>query len=204
MQLNENIKLLPEPGASIKKRVSDFLLRTPDATLIRLDQDLMNMPLPSIVTEEMKLAVEEVAAPFGVRLSSPWSGYESLKKSISLHLSEQGVSVSESDIFITSGLESSYSCLSALFSSENNVLLIDPCDQRLPQLHQASGRTVSFLRATPENNFLPEPDGEGADLICLASPNPVTGAAMDRNLLKRWKSMMRMKCLLPMRLIIWK
>jgi Xaa-Pro aminopeptidase len=54
MQLNENIKLLPETGVSIKKRVADFLSQAPDTTLIRLDQDLMNMPLPPKVTDEMK------------------------------------------------------------------------------------------------------------------------------------------------------
>lgn len=106
MKLNENIKLLPETGVSIKKRVADFLNRAPDTTLIRLDQNLMNMPLPPKVTEEMKAAVDEVAAPFGVRLSSPWSGYESLKKAIVKHLGERGVQIPESDVFITSGLES--------------------------------------------------------------------------------------------------
>lgn len=186
MQLNENIKLLTETGASIKKRVSDFLLRTPDATLIRLDQDLMNMPLPPKVTEEMKAAVEEVAAPFGVRLTSPWSGYESLKKSISLHLSEHGVSVSESDIFITSGLESAHACLAQLFGKENNVLLTDPCERNLVDLQQCLGRSLAFVRATPENGFTPLPDSSTEDLVYLASPSPVTGVAMDRETMKKW------------------
>lgn len=186
MQLNENIKLLPESGATIKKRVSDFLLRSPDATLLRLDQDLMNMPLPTTVTEGMKQAVEEVAAPFGVRLSSPWSGYESLKNHISLHLSEYGISVPESDIFITSGLESAHACLTQLFGKENNVLLTDPCERNLSELQRCLGRSLAFVRATPENNFVPLPDASTEDLVYLASPNPVTGVAMDREAMKKW------------------
>lgn len=186
MQLNENIKLLPETGVSIKKRVADFLNRAPDTTLIRLDQDLMNMPLPPKVTEEMKAAVDEVAAPFGVRLSSPWSGYESLKKAIAKHLGERGVQIPESDVFITSGLESAHACLAQLFGRDNNVLLPDPCERNLRELHHLLGHGVSFVRATPENNFVPLPDSTTEDLVYLASPSPVTGVAMDRESMEKW------------------
>ncbi len=186
MQLNDNIKLLPETGLSIKKRVAEFLGSYPDATLIRLDQDLMNMPLPTIVTEEMKRAVDEVAAPFGERLSSPWSGYRSLKESIVNHLSKRGVDVSENDVFITSGLESTHACLAQLFGPENNVLLPDPCQRNLSELHRCLGRSLAFVRATPENNFIPLPDTSNEDLIYLASPCPVTGVAMDRESMQKW------------------
>lgn len=186
MQLNENIKLLPEKGVSIKKRVADFLSQAPDTTLIRLDQDLMNMPLPPKVTDEMKAAVDEVAAPFGVRLSSPWSGYESLKKGIVKHLGEGGVQISESDVFITSGLESAHACLAQLFGRDNNVLLPDPCERNLLELHHLLGHGVSFVRATPENGFVPLPDATTEDLVYLASPNPVTGVAMDRESMEKW------------------
>lgn len=186
MQLNENIKLLPEIGVSIKKRVADFLSQAPDTTLIRLDQNLMNMPLPPKVTEEMKAAVDEVAAPFGVRLSSPWSGYESLKKGIVQHLSELGVQILESEVFITSGLESAHACLAQLFGKDNNVLLPDPCERNLPDLHHLLGHGVSFVRATPENGFVPLPDSTTEDLVYLASPSPVTGVAMDRESMEKW------------------
>jgi len=186
LQLNENIKLLPESSVSVKKRVADFLIENPSATLIRLDQNLMNMPLPPRVTEGMKEAVEEVSQPFGVRLASPWSGYESLKRAISSHLQTFSVKVPESDIFITSGLESAYACLSQLFGAENNVLLPDPCQRSLLDLNQCAGRNIGFVRFTPENHFLPEPEGAAADLIYLASPSPITGAALTREVLKKW------------------
>ncbi len=186
MQLNENIKLLPEAGITIQKRVSDFLTTSPSSTLIRLDQTLMNMPLPSLVTEEMKRAVDEVAAPFGVRLNSPWSGYESLKKAVKEHISSLGGSISESEVFITSGLESAHSCLAQLFGPENNVLLSDPCERNLLQLQQSLGRNLAFVRNRPENRFIPLPDETPEDLIYLSSPDLVTGVAMDRESLKIW------------------
>lgn len=186
MKLNENIFVLPEAGATVPKRISDFLQSNPSATLIRLDQDLMNMPLPAKVIEEMKKAVDEVGSPFGIRLVSPWSGYENLKKAVVDHLSEHGVTLTENEVFITSGSESAQACLSQLFGQENTVLLPDPALRSPIQLHQCMGRTLSFARATPENNFCPEPPAERADMVYLASPNPVTGAAMDRALLQKW------------------
>lgn len=186
MQFNEAIGHLPESGVSVKKRVRDFTALYPDQTLIRLDQDLMNMPLPPAVMEGMKAAVEETGNPFGMRLNSPWSGYDGLKKAISQHLASYGAPVMESEIYITSGSESAYASLSALFSSENTVLLTDPAEKKLSLLHQCAGRTVSYIRATPENGFCPLPDGTAADLVYLASPHHVTGVAMTRDQLKAW------------------
>ena len=186
MKLNENIKVLPESGLSIKKRVGEYLIQAPDATLIRLDQSLMNMPLPPKVTEEMKKAVDEVAAPFGVRLNSPWSGYASLKKRIAEHLASFGAAVDESEVFITSGLESAHSCVAQLFASENTVLLPDPSERNLMELQRCLGRNLIFSRAKAENGFVPLPDGEGECVVYLANPNPVTGAVMDRKTLGAW------------------
>lgn len=186
MQFNEAILRLPESGVSVKKRVGDFAALHPDRTLIRLDQDLMNMPLPPVVTEGMKEAAEETADPFGVRLNSPWSGYTSLKKAIVDHLQKTGVHLMENEVFITSGMESANASLSDLFSEENTVLLSDPLEKNLALLHQCAGRTISYIRATPENGFRPTPDGAAADLVYLASPHPVTGVAMDRESLRQW------------------
>lgn len=186
MLLNENIKDLPEEGVSVKKRILDFQAKNPSATLIRLDQDLMNMPLPTKVIEKMKAAVDEVAEPFGVRLSSPWSGYRSLKQAVVEHFSALGVAVSEEEVFITSGSESAYACISQLFAADNTVLLPDPCEGSLVRLQQAAGRSISYSRATPANHFAPAPGQDPVDLIYLASPNPVTGACMTREELKAW------------------
>lgn len=186
MLLNENVTLLPESGISVKKRVGEFLEENPSSTLLHLDQSLMNMPLPEEVTNGMKQAVDEIAAPFGTRLSGPWSGYESLKKAVSQHLEKFSVKIPEGDVYITSGLESAYACLSHLFAPDNNVLLSSPCDGHLQELCQCAGRNISFVRAMPENDFAPEPDGTPTDLIYLASPHPVTGAVLTREKLQKW------------------
>lgn len=186
MRLNEKIKTVSESGITVKGRVAEYTREHPAATLIRLDQSLMNMPLPQIVLDGMVRAVEETGSPFGVKLSGPWSGYDSLKKAISDHYSRIGADVREGEIFVTTGLESSHSALSNLFSAENSVLLPDPCERRLLELQQLKGRSVGFLRATPENGFVPLPDGAGADLIYLASPDPVTGAVISEETLKQW------------------
>lgn len=186
MKLNENIKLLPESGVSVKKRLGQYMAGNPSSTLIRIDQSLMTMPLPPAVKGAMQSAVEETASPRGMRLSSPWSGYATLKSAISAHRSYGNVQISEQDIFITSGLESACACLSGLFAAENNVLFPSPCESHLVNLHRAAGRNIFYAAATPENNFTPLPDEASADLIYLASPSPVTGVALSREALQKW------------------
>lgn len=187
MQLNEEIMTLPEGTLSVERRVAEFRENHPDSVLIRLDQDLMNMPLPPTVTAGMQEAVLEVSRPDGIHLSSPWSGYESLKHAIARHLAERGAKVLERDVFITSGLESAHACLSNLFGPANSVLLPDPGERSLWTLHRCAGRNLSFSRALPENRFRPEPPAvRGADLVFLSSPSTVTGVAMDRLTLQKW------------------
>ena len=137
MLLNENVSLLAESGVSVKKRLEIYRNEHPSEALLRLDQNLMNMPLPEPVIDGMHQAVRDTAEPLGIRLSSPWSGYESLKKAIVAHLDKSGVKFSESEIFITGGLESAYASLSNLFAAENTVVLPDPCESRLMQLQQS-------------------------------------------------------------------
>lgn len=186
MLLNENVGLLAESGVSVKKRLEGYRNEHPSEALLRLDQSLMNMPLPELVIEGMLQAVRDTAEPLGARLSSPWSGYDSLKKAIVAHLEKSGVKLSESEIFITGGLESAYASLSHLFAAENTVILPAPCENRLLQLQQCAGRNVTFARATPENDFAPEPDGSSGDLVYLTSPSPVTGVPLSREKLQKW------------------
>ena len=186
MQWNDHILTLPGGSVTVEKRVGDYLSRNPAATLIRLDQKLMNMELPPKVTEAMHDTVREMASPFGKKLESPWSGYDNLKSAVVRRLSEFGVNILESEVLITSGMESAYTDLSLLFGVQNQVLAPDPGDPSLAFLHRAAGRHVGFLRATPENAFLPLPDQESADLIFLSSPNSITGAAYSREALTQW------------------
>lgn len=186
MLFNEYIHLLPTAAVTVEKRVQEYLLKNPSATLIRLDQDLMNMPLPDSVRQGMIDAVREISDPFGVKLECPWSGYAGVKRAVCERYNRLGVTVLENEVFMVSGLESGYNALSQLFGPENNVLLPDPGKRRLTLMQQAAGRNVSFLRATPENRFLPAPGADGTDLIFLSSPNVITGVSYTRAELQKW------------------
>ena len=186
MRFHDNLTNLAESGVLIGRRVEDFLRLNPSKTLIRLDQKLMNMPLPAAVTNAMKSAVDETVSPFGSTLESPRAGYDFLKNEICARYAKWGVRALPEEIFITAGLESAYDALSSLFAPENDVLLPDPCRRSLLYSQRYAGRGISFLRATPENDFsalLPE---EGADIIFLASPDPVTGVIMTRERAAEW------------------
>ena len=186
MRFHDNLMSLAESGVLVEKRVEDFLRLHPSKTLIRLDQKLMNMPLPSAVPEAMKSAVDETVSPYGRTLESPRTGYDFLKKALADRYAGYGVQVFPEEVFITAGLESAYDALSSLFASENDVLLPDPCRRALLYSQRYAGRGIAFLRATPDNDFSPAPPENRADLIFLASPDPVTGVPMTRARAEEW------------------
>ncbi|MBP5289064.1 MAG: aminotransferase class I/II-fold pyridoxal phosphate-dependent enzyme [Clostridia bacterium] len=183
MKLNEGIKLLPGSAATVKNRVEEFRGKYPSETLIHLDRPWMARPLPDAVRERMESALRDVVTPFGTHLDSPVFGYRSVRAALAERLRRLGVEAAESEIFLFPGAESAHSAFSRLFDRENDVLLPDPGEPYLTTLHRGAGRNLRFLRAMPENDFLPLPE-ERADLICLSSPNLVTGAAYSADALK--------------------
>ena len=185
MQWNEFVKALSPTAVTVRRRVAEYLEENPSATVLHLNQARMNMSLPPKVTDGMKEAVDEVATPHGLRLDCPWDGYASLKTAIAARYQKIGVDLPESDIFITSGMETAYSSLSLLFGAENNVVTVDPGNHVIWEIQRMAGRNLRFLKATVENAFKPMPDDREADLIFLSSPHFVTGAAYTREELQK-------------------
>lgn len=186
MQWNESVKAISPPALTVRRRVAEYQAQHPSATIIHLNEARMSMALPAKVMRGMKSAVDEVSSPDGMKLDCPWSGYDSLKSAVAGRYLRLGVDMPESDLFITTGLETAYTALSLLFGPDNVVATTDPGNRSIWEIHAAAGRTLRFLRATAENSFLPLPDDRPADLICLSSPHFITGAAYTRDQLKEW------------------
>lgn len=185
MQLNEAVKILPGVATSVEKRLEDYRQKNPSETLIHLDRTGMTGAMPKEVVQGLEEAVQDMASPFGTHLDSPAYGYPSVRAAVTALLGELNTGIMESEVFLCAGLESASGAFSRLFTPENDVVLSDPGEPNLATLHRSVGRNVRFMRAVPENGFLPMP-GEPADLICLASPNPVTGAVYSAEQLTAW------------------
>ena len=185
MRLNEAVKLLPVGSATVESRVEEFRRNYPSETLIHLDRVCLSRAFPAAVRTALETAVHEVATPFGKRLFSPAFGYRNVRSALMERLKAIGVEAADNEFFLLPGAQSAHSALSRLFDRENDVLLSDPGEPYLATLHRSAGRNLRFLRALPENDFLPTPE-EKADIICLSSPNPVTGAAYTAPALRAW------------------
>ncbi len=186
MQWNENIRSISPPALTVRRRVAEYLDRHPSASIIHLNESRMSMALPAEVERAMKEAVDEVSTRAGLKLDCPWSGYDILKSAVAAYYARLGADIPESDIFITTGMETAYTALSVLFGRENTAVTTDPGNRVIWQVNAAAGRTLRFLKASPENRFLPLPDERPADLIYLSSPHFITGAAYTREELAQW------------------
>ena len=186
MKWNENVKAISPPALTVRRRVAEYMDRHPAATVIHLNESRMTMPLPGEVERAMKQAVDEVSTAAGLKLDCPWSGYETLKSAIAARYLRLGTEVPESDIFVTTGMETAYTALSQLFSGENTAVTTDPGNRTVWEVNAAAGRTLRFLKATAENRFLPLPDERPGDLVFLSSPHFITGAAYTREELQKW------------------
>src|SRR5499427_9393535 len=158
--LNENYLKL-QAGylfPEVARRVREFCEANPETTkrLIRCGIGDVTEPLPRAAVEAMKQAVEELAH------SETFRGY---------------------------GLD--------ILGDQNKVAVPDPVypvyvDTNVMAGHTGQGRKdgsyegIVYLPCTAENEFVPDPPTEHADLIYLCFPNNPTGAVASREQLSRW------------------
>ncbi|MDQ6625701.1 MAG: LL-diaminopimelate aminotransferase [Verrucomicrobiota bacterium] len=205
--LNENYLklqagyLFPE----ISRRVSDFLARNPDATehLIRCGIGDVTEPLPRAAVDAMHAAVEELGHRETFRGYPPYEGYDFLREKIARHdFRERGIEIADDEIFISDGSKCDCGFILDILGHQNRVAITDPVYPVYVDTNVMAGHTglakedgryegILYLSCTAQNNFVPEPPDEHADLVYLCFPNNPTGAVATREQLTRWVSYAR-------------
>lgn len=90
-------------------------------------------------------------------------------------------------MFVSDGAKSDTGNITDLFDKDNIVLIPDPVYPVYVDTNMMNGRTIIYIDANEENNFLPMPDFNiHADIIYICSPNNPTGAAYNKEQLKIW------------------
>ena len=200
--LNENYLklqagyLFPE----IARRVRGFSEKNPDAAkrLIRCGIGDVTEPLPLAAVEAMKRAAEELAHRETFRGYGPEQGYEFLRSKIAqCDYRERGIEVADDEIFLSDGSKCDCGHILDILGEQNKVAITDPVypvyvDTNVMAGHTGPARAdgsyegIVYLPCTIENNFVPEPPREHADVIYLCFPNNPTGAVASRAQLTRW------------------
>ena len=189
MKLNENYKKLNESYlfSTISKKISEFTDANPNVEVIRLGIGDVTLPLCSAVITAMHEAVDEMGKKETFKGYGPEQGYDFLKQSIKDYYKSNNVVVDLDEIFISDGAKSDLGNILDLFSNDNIVLVPDPVYPVYVDTNTMASRRIIYADANEQNNFLPLPDDKThSDIIYICSPNNPTGAAYNRDQLKKW------------------
>jgi LL-diaminopimelate aminotransferase len=200
--LNENYLklqagyLFPE----IARRVHEFSKQNPEAAkrLIRCGIGDVTEPLPRAAIDALKTAAEELGRRETFRGYGPEQGYEFLRSKIAqFDYRDRGVDINDDEIFLSDGSKCDCGHILDILGEQNKIAITDPVypvyvDTNVMAGHTGSLRAdgsyqgILYLPCTVENNFVPEPPREHADVIYLCFPNNPTGAVASRAQLASW------------------
>jgi len=200
--LNENYLklqagyLFPE----IARRVHDFCEANSEAAkrLIRCGIGDVTEPLPRIVIDAMKRAVDELGNRETFRGYGPEQGYEFLRSTIAQHdYRDRKIDIADDEIFVSDGSKCDCGYVLDILGDQNKVAVPDPVypvyvDTNVMAGHSGAAKSdgsyegIVYLPCTAENGFVPEPPKEHVDLVYLCFPNNPTGAVASREQLSRW------------------
>ncbi len=200
--LNENYLklqagyLFPE----IARRVRDFCEANSEAAkrLIRCGIGDVTEPLPRVVIDAMKRAVDELGNRETFRGYGPEQGYEFLRSTIAQHDYRDGkIDIADDEIFVSDGSKCDCGYVLDILGDQNKVAVPDPVypvyvDTNVMAGHSGAAKSdgsyegIVYLPCTAANGFVPEPPKEHVDLVYLCFPNNPTGAVASREQLSRW------------------
>lgn len=203
IQLNENFFKLQENYlfSTIKEKVNRFQKENPDKKVIKLGIGDVTLPIPSVITDAIKNAAEEISHKETFKGYGPEQGYDFLRKAIVENdYLAKGIFIEVDDIFVSDGAKCDTGNIVDLFSNHNVVAISDPVYPVYLDSNVIAGRAgkwnlatgkyekIIYMEATKENGFEPKPEElKGKpDLIYLCSPNNPTGMAMTKEALQSW------------------
>jgi LL-diaminopimelate aminotransferase len=200
--LNENYLklqagyLFPE----VARRVREFCEVNPEAgkRLIRCGIGDVTEPLPRVVIDAMKRAIEELGDHDTFRGYGPEQGYDFLRSKIAQQdYRDRNINIADDEIFVSDGSKCDCGHILDILGDQNKVAVPDPVYPAYVDTHVMAGHTgaarkdgsyeaLVYLPCTAESNFVPEPPKEHVDLVYLCFPNNPTGAVASHAQLSRW------------------
>jgi LL-diaminopimelate aminotransferase len=201
IKINENFLklqagyLFPEIG----RRVRTFQAANPNAKIIRLGIGDVTEPLPSVITQAMHKAVDEMGTSATVHGYGPEQGYDFLINTIIENdYRARGVEIAVDEVFVSDGSKCDTGNFQEIFGLDNVIAVTDPVYPVYVDTNVMAGRTgdydqkaghygtIVYMPCTAENNFVPAFPKEPVDMIYLCYPNNPTGAVATKEVLKKW------------------
>jgi LL-diaminopimelate aminotransferase len=187
--------LFPEIG----KRRRAFQQAHPEAKIISMGIGDVTQPLASAVIEAMHKAVDEMGRKETFRgYDDDGIGYKFLREAIRENdYQARGVAIDSDEIFVSDGAKSDTANIQELFGLDSVIAVADPVYPVYVDTNVMAGRTgpavkqgmyqkVIYMPATADNNFVPAPLPDKADIVYLCFPNNPTGAVATKEQLAKW------------------
>lgn len=201
IKINENFLNLQQNYlfSTIHKKVDAYKAQNPNADIINLGIGDVTRPIPKIIVESVKKAMDEMGEKATFKGYGPECGYEFLRQKIAEN-DYKNLNIDKDEIFISDGAKCDTGNIVDIFSLSAKVAIADPvypvyldsnviCG-RTGQYNNNTGRyeKIIYINLTEENKFEPSPSQleEIPDLIYLCSPNNPTGVGMKKETLKLW------------------
>jgi LL-diaminopimelate aminotransferase len=191
MNINQNYLSLNDSYlfSLVAKKVNEYKAQNPGKEVIRLGIGDVTLPLAPVVVEAMRRAVLEMGERDTFRGYGEEQGYAFLRKAVCAYYVKKGVSLLDTEVFISDGAKSDLGNILDIFSTDNTVLIPDPVYPVYVDTNIMAGRKIVYVNGNEGNSFLPLPDKNGkADIIYLCSPNNPTGAVYSKAQLENWVS----------------
>ena len=189
MWLNTHYQALNEQYlfSQIARRVGQYKEQNPSARVISLGIGDVTRPLVPAVVEALNRGVEEMSKAETFHGYGPEQGYPFLREAIVEYYERRGVALDLDEVFVSDGAKSDLGNILDLFHQENIALIPDPVYPVYVDTNLMAGRTIHYIKAVKENDFLPLPDWDvSCDLVYLCSPNNPTGSAYSKSALTEW------------------
>ncbi len=200
--LNENYLklqagyLFPE----IARRVREFCEANPEAAkkVIRCGIGDVTEPLPPAAVTAMKAAVDELSVRETFRGYGHEQGGDFLRSKIAqIDYRGRGIEIADDEVFVSDGSKSDCGFILDILGEQNRIAITDPVYPVYVDTNVMAGHTglpndagryegIIYLPCRAENEFVPEPPNEHADVVYLCFPNNPTGAVATREQLERW------------------
>ncbi|MBR6916950.1 MAG: LL-diaminopimelate aminotransferase [Clostridia bacterium] len=172
---------------NISQKIKEYLSRHPGSHILKLGIGDVSLPLCGAVIKALHEAVDDQAAKDTFHGYMPECGDPELRGAIAAHYAKRGVSLSADEVFVSSGASDELGDIIDLFDDSNTVLITEPAYPAYVDANIIAGRSIVHLPSGEGDAFLPMPcEKAKADIIYLCSPNNPTGAAFDRDGLKKW------------------
>ena len=171
----------------IAQKTKAYLQEHEGTHLYRLGIGDVSLPLCDAVIKALHEAVEDQAKAGTFHGYMPECGDPSLRSIIADHYRSLGITLSDEEVFVSSGASDELGDILDLFDRSSSALVIEPAYPAYVDANTMAGRKIIHLPSGIQNGFLPAPCEEAkADILYICSPNNPTGAVFSRSQLEEW------------------